>query len=85
MQLALEASRRRCALLEMQLGSSPTGPAAGAPGGALGGSTLGRGGCGGGGSRYVNPDSLRDMLAQSALHHQKYRQIREDYNRLLNK
>ncbi|GIL70115.1 hypothetical protein Vretifemale_868 [Volvox reticuliferus] len=49
------------------------------------GSAAGKGGGGGMGATGVSPDSLRDMLAQSALHHQKYKQIREDYNRLLNK
>ncbi|GLI58988.1 hypothetical protein VaNZ11_000809 [Volvox africanus] len=84
LQQALEASRRRCALLEMQLGNGAVG-GAGASG--AGGSAAGRGGgLGGGmGAPGVSPDSLRDMLAQSALHHQKYKQIREDYNRLLNK
>ncbi|GLC54860.1 hypothetical protein PLESTB_000913700 [Pleodorina starrii] len=93
LQQALEASRRRCALLEMQLtaNGSPSGGGPGAsPSGTSGRGGLGGGGGGGlghlgGGAPGVSPDSLRDMLAQSALHHQKYRQIREDYNRLLNK
>ncbi|PNH07868.1 hypothetical protein TSOC_005643 [Tetrabaena socialis] len=72
LQLALEAARRRCALLEMQLTEGE--------GGGQGG-----GGGGGGGGKGISPDSLRDLLAQSSLHHQQYRQIREDYNRLLHK
>ncbi|GIL47648.1 hypothetical protein Vafri_4415 [Volvox africanus] len=68
----------------MQLGNGAVG---GAGASVAGASAAGRGGglgCGMG-APGVSPDSLRDMLAQSALHHQKYKQIREDYNRLLNK
>lgn len=75
MQQALEAARRRCSLLELQLAGGPAGGGAGA----------GRGGAGPAGGNGVSADSLRDLLAQSALHQQKYKQIREDYNRLLNK
>ncbi|EFJ50720.1 hypothetical protein VOLCADRAFT_116749 [Volvox carteri f. nagariensis] len=82
LQQALEASRRRCSLLEMQLANGVPG---GGPGAALGGTGGRGGGLAGLGAQGVNPDSLRDMLAQSALHHQKYKQIREDYNRLLKK
>ncbi|GIL70113.1 hypothetical protein Vretimale_3381 [Volvox reticuliferus] len=82
LQQALEASRRRCALLEMQLANGAGG---GAGTSVASGSAAGKGGGGGMGATGVSPDSLRDMLAQSALHHQKYKQIREDYNRLLNK
>ncbi|GFR44887.1 hypothetical protein Agub_g6231, partial [Astrephomene gubernaculifera] len=98
LQQALEASRRRCALLEMQLASGNTagggGGAAVNSGGGTGGGGRGSsssmgpgaaGGGGGGGRGGVSADSLRDLVAQSALHHQKYKQIREDYNRLLYK
>ncbi|KAG2445968.1 hypothetical protein HXX76_000571 [Chlamydomonas incerta] len=74
MQQALEAARRRCSLLELQLAGGPAGGGAG-PGAGLGAA----------GGKGVSADSLRDLLAQSALHQQKYKQIREDYNRLLNK
>lgn len=47
----------------------------------------GRGGAGGrgGGGAGVSPEALKDVMVQSALHLQKYKQIRDDYNRLLNK
>lgn len=68
LQQALDAARRRCAMLEAQfLGQGAAGPPmAGA--GRVGG----------------NKDSgVGDM--QSRLHLQKYKQIREDYNRLLHR
>ncbi len=70
LQAALEASRRRCALLELQVtGAAPGTPGAGPRGGVAG----------------VSERGLQELLAQSALHHSKYKQLREDYNRLLNK
>ncbi len=92
LQQALDAARRRCALLEMQLGAGaapgtpacPAGPAqrGATPGGGRSGS---RGGAGGGQDASADIVGMRDLMAQSALHQQKYKQIREDYNRLLYK
>lgn len=79
LQQALDASRRRCALLESQLDSAGSAPAPGGP------RRSGNGTSAGGGRGVVSQEALKDVLAQSALHHQKYKQIREDYNRLLNK
>ncbi len=65
LQQALDASRRRAALLEGQITAIGGMPAAGgAPG---------------------TQEAVREVLAQSAMHFQKYKGIREDYNRLLNK
>lgn len=38
---------------------------------------------GGRAAANVSPEALREVLIQSALHLHKYKQIREDYNRLL--
>ncbi len=73
LQQALDAARRRCALLEAQL----AGGGSGAGGVAAHAASPMRGGPGAGG--------LKDVLAQSQMHYNKYRQIRDDYNRLLNK
>ncbi|KXZ56008.1 hypothetical protein GPECTOR_2g1560 [Gonium pectorale] len=85
LQQALEAARRRCALLELQLtgggGGGTAGAGSSAPG--RGGGTPMSGGSAGGGA--VSVERLRDVVVQSAHHHQKYKQIREDYNRLLTK
>lgn len=67
LQHALDAARRRCALLESQLSGTGAGGGRGRPGA---------------GSKDAG---LKEVLAQSQLHFHKYRQIREDYNRLLYK
>ena len=72
LQHSLDASRRRCALLESQL----AGPAGGGGQGT---------GAQGGGSGGGSSSALAEVLTQSALQERKYRQIRDDYNRLLNK
>jgi hypothetical protein len=63
LQSALDAARRRCALLEMQL-SNQHHVAAG---------------------KQRRVDLVRDAAELSSLHFRKYRQIRQDYHRLLNK
>mmetsp|Transcript_35992 Transcript_35992/g.106386 ORF Transcript_35992/g.106386 Transcript_35992/m.106386 type:complete len:472 (-) Transcript_35992:4143-5558(-) len=75
LQAALDASRRRCALLEAQ---------GGGVGGPSGGDGSRGGGSGGvGGALAAQQASIREVLAASQLHLSKYQNIREDYNRLL--
>ncbi|KAG2501488.1 hypothetical protein HYH03_001265 [Edaphochlamys debaryana] len=93
LQQALDAARRRCSLLEMQLAQGPG--AAGAGGAGAGGGGGGGGGKAGlvgvrgkgsaGPKAGVSAESVRELLAQSALHHLKYKQIREDYIKSLYK
>lgn len=56
LQSALDASRRRCAMLETQLAMA---------------------------YQHVDDNDIRDAMAQSVLHQQKYKQIREEYHKLL--
>ena len=60
---ALDAARRRCALLEMQLSNQHHAAA----------------------TKQSRTDRVKDAAELSSLHFQKYRQIRQDYHRLLNK
>jgi len=90
LQQALDAARRRCSLLESQMAA--LGRVAGGSGGPAASGARGspkRGGPQGLGASLTagspQQQGIRDVLAQSAMHFTKYKQIREDYNRLLNK
>lgn len=80
LQRALDAARRRAGLLESQLQAA--GIAVGLGGGGGGG---GDGAVAGRAAVKAQQEGIREVLAQSALHLSKYKQIREDYNRLLYK
>ncbi|KAG1660748.1 hypothetical protein FOA52_010622 [Chlamydomonas sp. UWO 241] len=69
LQAALDASRRRCALME------------GSPSDGGGGSISGQGSK----AAAAQQASIREVLAASQLHLSKYKNIRDDYNRLLKK
>jgi hypothetical protein len=63
LQSALDAARRRCSLLEMQLSNQHHAAA----------------------SKQSRSDRVKDAAELSSLHFHKYRQIRQDYHRLINK
>lgn len=78
LQRALDAARRRAGLLESQLQAAGITVGLGGGGGSDG-AAAGRA------AVKAQQEGIREVLAQSALHLSKYKQIREDYNRLLYK